>query len=67
METNIKELIKYPVKVDMAGYVWDADGNMILMIRGWGRLQYLPDGEKKQDDIGAFIVQAINEKLEKQS
>lgn len=60
----MKDLIKAPVKYDH-GYIWDADGNMIAQVRGWGRLQYLPNPEDKQDSIGQFVADAINEKLEK--
>lgn len=61
---EISALIKLPVRFDeMGGYFWDADDRMIAQVRGWGRLQYLPDAEKKQDNIGKFIAEAINTKL----
>ena len=60
----MEKLIKYPVKYDNMGtYIFDADNHMVLMIRGWGRLQYLPEAEEKQDEIGQFVADAINEKL----
>ena len=60
----MNELIKYPVRYDEHGqYIWDADNHMILSIRGWGRLQYLENGAEKQDEIGQFVADAINEKL----
>jgi hypothetical protein len=58
----MNDLIKFPVKLEH-GYIYDADGNMITQIRGWGRLQYLENGEAKQDTIGQFVTDAINEKL----
>ena len=61
-DTIIRDLIKAPVKFQH-GYINDSEGNMITQIRGWGRLQYLPDAEQKQDDIGEFVAEAINEKL----
>lgn len=61
---EIRKLVKYPVRYDKWGtYIFDADSHMVLMIRGWGRLQYLPEAEAKQDEIGNFVAQAINDKL----
>ena len=60
----MKDLIKAPVRCQN-GYIYDSDSNMITQIRGWGRLQYLPNGEAKQDAIGEFVADAINEKLAK--
>lgn len=45
--------------------VTDAEGNMLVDIRGWGRLQYFKDGDKLQDKIAKWVVDAINEKLER--
>lgn len=59
---DIQSLIKTPVKFQI-GKIFDDEGNHILDIRGWGRLQYLPDAEAKQDGIGEFVAEAINEKL----
>lgn len=62
---EIKELVKYPVKYDGMTYIFDANGNMILMIRGFGRLsnKFPETAEEVQDDIGYFVAEAINEKL----
>ena len=63
----MNDLIKYPVKYENTGtYIFDADGHMVLMIRGWGRLQCLPDAEARQDEIGQFVADAINDKLLKE-
>jgi len=32
---------------------------------GWGRFQYMKDGEAVQDSVGHFIAEAINEKIAK--
>ena len=58
------EFIKGPVVYEKMGtMILDADNNLIVDIRGWGRFQYMEDGEKKQDEMGQFIADAINEKL----
>lgn len=63
-DKEMLKLLKYPVKYESGGtYIFDADNHMVLMIRGWGRLQYLPEAEEKQDEIGQFVADAINEKL----
>jgi hypothetical protein len=33
----------------------------VLRIRGWGRIQYLPDAEKLQDAVGELIARAMTE------
>lgn len=48
-----------------SGMLHDAEGNHICDIRGWGRLQYMKDGDKLQDKIGDWVAAAINEKLAK--
>lgn len=56
------------------GYIWGEDKNgglqMIAEVRGWGAIQNLfPNDQKKaaefQDELGKFIADAINEKLNK--
>lgn len=42
--------------------IFDAKNRKVVDIRGWGRLQYLENPEKKQDDIGKFIAQAMNDR-----
>lgn len=59
--------VKYPVKYSSLGtYIYDADDKMIADVRGWGWIQKLDQPEKTQDEIGQFIVDAINEKMEKE-
>ncbi len=50
-----RESFKAPFKYDDAvgGYVFDANGSMVLQIRGWGRLQYL--GEDKAIAIQVWL------------
>lgn len=56
------KLIVGPVKGVM-GTIYSAESDMLAQIRGWGRLQYFKDGDKLQDRIEAWVVEAINEKL----
>lgn len=55
-------------------YLWslqDEDGGsqMIGEVRGWGALQHLfkteDEASKFQDEVGKFIADAINEKIQK--
>lgn len=58
--------IAYPVSYSSLGtYINDANGKMVADVRGWGWIQKLKHPEKTQDEIGQFIVDAINEKIEK--
>lgn len=62
---NLK--IKFPVVLnEYVPQIFDANGDLVVDIRGWGRLQYLDNPEQSQDDIGKFIVDAMNEKYEKE-
>jgi len=56
--------------VQMIAQVEDVEeGNAVVSIRGWGAIQNLKNlpcsPEKFQDYLGEFIVEAINEKMEK--
>jgi len=65
-DTDFKKHIKAPVKYFSAGtMIIDSDLNHILDIRGWGRLQKLPDGPEIQDAIGEWIAKLINEDFNK--
>jgi len=41
----------------------------VVRLRGWGAIQHMfknmKDAEKFQDDLGKFVAEAINEKLER--
>ncbi len=65
MKEEVKKLIKFPVKCDDYGlYILDAEYNMIMQVRGWGRLQYLEEekGIEAQKQIGNAFAEAFNEK-----
>ena len=65
--SKASSLISHPVEYSENGtYIYGADGLMIADVRGWGWIQKLKDPEKTQDEIGEFIAQAINEKLERE-
>lgn len=44
------------------------EGNPVVSVRGWGVIQNLKDlpcsPEEFQDELGKFITEAINEKLQ---
>lgn len=53
------------------GYIWDSNKRMVAdddgtegavaaRIRGWGRLQYMPNAAELQDEIGAMVADALN-------
>lgn len=59
--------IKFPVSYSSFGtHVTDSDGKHIVDIRGWGWIQKLAHAEDIQDTIGQYVVDAINEKYERQ-
>lgn len=35
------------------------DGAIVLRIRGWGRISYLPDAEALQDEVGRLLAEAL--------
>jgi hypothetical protein len=51
------------------GYIFDAEHSMVadqyngedLRVRGWGRIQKMPDAEALQDAAGALIAEALTE------
>lgn len=80
MENN-KQIMKFIGKAkyyDLDQMIWGEDergGNQLLAdVRGWGAIQNLfseggsvnlDKASKFQDDLGKFIVDAINEKIER--
>ena len=51
------------------GYIWDSKNEMVAdddavdvmaRIRGWGRIQQLPDAAALQDEVGQMIADALN-------
>lgn len=77
--TKVSDFIGEKVKYDNLGqYIWGVKGDKLQMIadlRGWGAIQNLfaengkidmEAAEKFQDELGEWIVSAINEKLERE-
>lgn len=69
LDTAALELYEAPFKYDGV-YIRDAKHHMVaddngqdivLRIRGCGRIQYLPDAEALQDEIGHHIAAALTE------
>lgn len=70
-----REFIGDKVEYDEEGgqYIWgiqdDDTLQMVAMVRGWGAIQHLFDDQNDaanfQDEVGKFIADAINEKLER--
>jgi hypothetical protein len=59
-----EKAIVFPLQEAVAGMIHDKEGNHVLDIRGWGRLQYHENGEELQDGIAAWIVKTLNEAYE---
>jgi hypothetical protein len=48
--------------------VYDNDGvDTMGRVRGWGRIQYLPNPEALQDKVGEMIAEAITDYWKKHS
>lgn len=69
---TIQEWLKNVYYDEYGQYLWSKqndENQMIGEIRGWGRLQneFKTEDEaaKFQDEIGKFIAEAINEKIQK--
>lgn len=54
------------------GYIFDADRHMVAddndveshvaaRVRGWGRIGYMPEAAKLQDEVGAIIAEALTD------
>ena len=78
---EVRDFIGEKCKFDEegGGYIWGMHGEgmqMIAEIRGWGAIQNLfkdskgfvdmEKAEKFQDDMGLWLAEAINEKLERE-
>jgi hypothetical protein len=50
-------------------YVWTKGRSILLNVRGWGAIQHLKNlpcsHEEFQDELGRFIAEAINEKIQR--
>lgn len=63
---KILNLFSFPAKLHKAsGQIFDTKDRMMGNIRGYGKIQQIPDSENPQGTLGQFIVDAINEKWEK--
>lgn len=62
-----EKAIVFPLKEPVAGMIHDQEGNHILDIRGWGRLQYHEKGEELQDGIAAWVVKTLNAAYEREN
>lgn len=69
------ELYKPPFRYESL-YIWDSENNIvaddvvidaIARIRGWGRIQYMKNPEKLQDEVGEIIAEALNDFWQKHS
>ena len=61
MSDKAKLEIEFPVNYDPnSQMIFDDDGNVIANVRGWGRLNDVD----KQDQIGRFMADSMNEKFE---
>ena len=62
----VMDTIMFPVSYySGTQMIFDSNEEIVLDVRGWGRIQYLPEPEKRQDSIGEFIADAMNEKWRK--
>jgi len=53
--------IRKPVRYNPGGiFIEDSAGEILLNVRGWGRIQKLENPETVQDQIGEYIAALIN-------
>ena len=63
IEKEVLSKFKLPLKYDNTGqYIWDANDEMVAMVRSWGHLKYSANPELLQDTLGEMIAKAFNEK-----
>jgi hypothetical protein len=65
LHTRALALYKPPFRYE-CGHIYDVDFNMVadqtahvMRIRGWGRISYLKDPEKLQDEVGKLVAEAL--------
>jgi len=62
LKKTFTSLCKEPFRYEPMGQeIRDKENNQILDIRGWGRLGYMKDGDRLQDEIGEYICHLLNE------
>lgn len=58
--------MKGPFKADfLGGYIFTPEGFMFAQVRGWGQLKYDANGENLLKAHLQYMVDALNEKLER--
>lgn len=58
---KIFDLFKPPFWYDDFGQkIFDKDNNLILEIRGAGKLQYYANGNQMQDEFGKLVTNLLN-------
>ena len=69
---TIQEWLKDVYYDEYGQYLWskqssDGGSQLIGEVRGWGAIQNLPitSPDKFQDEVGKFIAEAINEKVQR--
>ena len=69
---KIQEWLKDVYYDEYGQYLWskqssDGGSQLIGEVRGWGAIQNLPitSPDKFQDEVGKFIAEAINEKVQR--
>ena len=56
----------FPVHADKFGsYIWGAKDQMVGMVRGWGGMQNVENAGDYRDFVHQLMVDAINEKFER--
>lgn len=59
-----EEVIKFPLSKNYNGFITDANGNHIMDIRGWGRIQYASGDEDTatalHEGIADWVVDTLN-------
>lgn len=59
-------LYKPPFRYDWNGQmVFDSANNLVIDVRGWGRIEKMDNGIELQDKVGEIITEALNEKWSK--
>lgn len=55
------DTIKLPVSYDKEGHIFDANGDKVADIRGWGHIQYMSHPVERLDQIGELICHLLNQ------
>ena len=66
--SEVLEIVEPPFTFDQkCGSVYDAKGQLVLCIQGWGMYQGLDDREGFNLALGRMVVTALNDKYTKES